>query len=59
MRSFGFGFWVGLAASLLLSSLLWQRNRTWAVELPGQPGLSPAANTPTSEPQADITPLHS
>ncbi len=57
MRSFGFGFWVGLAAALLLTSLFRKRERTWAVELPGQTDsasapVSSLAASP-SEPQAN------
>ena len=45
MRSFGFGFWVGLAAALLLTSLFRKREQTWAVELPNQ---TDSASTPVS-----------
>ncbi len=51
MRSFGFGFWVGLAAALLLISLFRKREQTWAVELPSQPASSLAASP--SDPQAN------
>ena len=51
MRSFGFGFWVGLAAALLLTSLFRKREQTWAVELPRQTDSSLAASP--SDPQAN------
>lgn len=57
MRSFGFGFWVGFAAALVLSSLFRKREQTWAVELPSQtdstsaPISSLAASS--SDPQAN------